>query len=95
MTRDEISVGFWEIVQQQLSVRYNETLDDTKSKWTFAGDLGAHSLDMASIQIAVEDKFGLVFATSAKDFTEIDRAWEAMKTVGDGIGLIERFTSSR
>lgn len=47
---------------------------------------GATSLDMVSIQMGLEEKFGLRFATGAEPKTEADRAWEKVET---GEHLIE------
>lgn len=52
-------------------------------------ELGATSLDMASLQIAFEDKFSeLRFADGVTPRAELDVAWEKAKTANDLVQLV-------
>lgn len=79
-----------QILQEQLGLEKPAQLSDE-----IEGDLDASSLDMASLQMAIEDEFGLRFAEGPSAFTDIDRAWEQMKTVGECLALIEKFKGER
>jgi len=55
-------------------------------------DLGATSLDMASLQLAFEEKFGVKFNDgSGTPRTAIDDEWDACKTVGDFVELAKKY----
>lgn len=83
MTRERIYTAFALILSEQLGCPV-AAFDCIKE------DLGATSLDMVSIQMGVEETFGISFAEVPKDFTDADRAWERMATVADGVDLIEQ-----
>lgn len=53
-------------------------------------ELGATSLDMASVQIAFEDTFGLVFGTGSARLP-IDDAWDQAKTVTQFAEMVTKF----
>lgn len=65
-----------EIVVEQLNVNPNEVKEDSK----FVEDLGADSLDVVELVMALEEKFGIEIPD--------DKA-EKIQTVGDAIKYIE------
>lgn len=85
MTKVDVAQFVTPLLMEQLScesVRFNALLRE---------EMGATSLDMASLQIALEDKFGLVFADGATPPTDIDRAWEQVRTPQDLIELVLKY----
>lgn len=84
--RDETKQRVARVLQEQLALP--EAPDELNR---LNEDLGAMSLDLASIQLALEDAFGIKFADGPKSFTEIDREWETVKTVGDVVTLVENW----
>ncbi len=74
-TKEEIYAGIKEILQDQLRVSPEEIVPEAE----FIGNLGADSLDLVEIVMAMEDKFGL-------DVSDEDA--ERLQTVGDAIEYI-------
>lgn len=65
-----------EIIANQLSVHKEEVV----SQASFVDDLGADSLDLVELVMAMEEKFGIEIA---------DEDAEKMKTVRDAVDYIE------
>ena len=65
-----------EVVAEQLGVNIDEIKEDSK----FAEDLGADSLDVVELVMALEEKF---------DIEIPDEAAEKIQTVGDAVKFIE------
>ncbi len=65
-----------EIVAEQLGVNIDEIKEDSK----FDEDLGADSLDIVELVMALEEKFEIEIP---------DEATEKIKTVGDAVKFIE------
>jgi acyl carrier protein len=65
-----------EVVAEQLNVEADEIHEDS----SFVDDLGADSLDLVELVMALEDNF---------DMKIPDEDVEALKTVGDAQGYIE------
>ena len=65
-----------EIIAEQLSVNPDEITPDT----SFADDLGADSLDLVNVVVAIEDEL---------DITIEDEELKNIKTVGDAYELIK------
>ncbi|MFH1146378.1 MAG: acyl carrier protein [Pseudomonadota bacterium] len=66
-----------EIIANQLSVPKEEVV----SQASFVDDLGADSLDLVELVMAMEEKFGIEIA---------DEDAEKMKTVQDAVDYIEK-----
>lgn len=81
--RDEVLVRVTKIVEEQLGV-------PVKTSALLREDVGASSLDMASVQIGLEDDFGLEFGTANRS-GPIDAAWDEAKTIEDLTDLVLRF----
>ena len=69
-----------EIVAEQLGVNKDEIKEDSK----FAEDLGADSLDVVELVMALEEKF---------DIEIPDEEAEKIQTVGDAVKFIEEAKS--
>ena len=91
MTYYEIQAKFDELVREQLGLVVQVPLVGTA---TFA-QLGIMSLNMVSLQMRVEEVFGLKFAQGPVDFTDLDRAWEQVKTINEAVAFIEKFLPER
>ena len=65
-----------EVVAEQLGVNIDEIKEDSK----FAEDLGADSLDVVELVMALEEKFEIEIP---------DEAAEKIQTVGDAVKFIE------
>ena len=76
MTRDEITSGLAEILEEVAGVNP----DDVAEEKSFTDDLDVDSLSMVEIATAVEDKFGVAIP---------DDELGNIKTVGDAINYIE------
>ncbi len=75
MEHDEIFVKVKEVIVDQLSVDE----DDVTSEASFFDDLGADSLDIVELVMALEDSFGVSIP---------DEEAESIKTVGDAVEYI-------
>lgn len=75
MEHDEIFVKVKEVIVDQLSVDE----DDVTSEASFFDDLGADSLDIVELLMALEDSFGVSIP---------DEEAESIKTVGDAVEYI-------
>lgn len=71
-----------ELISEHLGVDASEITAET----SFAEDLGADSLDVAEIAIAVEDRLGI-----AIDDAELDR----IRTVGQAVEMLDAKLSAR
>lgn len=76
MDRDQIFQGIKDIVVEQLAVKENEVTPEA----TFVDDLGADSLDIVELVMALEEKFSLEIS---------DEDAEKITTVGDAVDYIE------
>jgi acyl carrier protein len=76
MTRDEITAGLAEILEEVAGVS-NEDVAPEKS---FTDDLDVDSLSMVEVVVAAEEKFGVKIP---------DNEVQNLKTVGDAVGYIE------
>ena len=65
-----------DVIAEQLNVEPDEVHDDS----SFVDDLGADSLDLVELVMALEDNF---------DMKIPDEDVEAIKTVGDAVSYIE------
>ena len=70
-----------EVIAEQLNVEPDEVNDDS----SFVDDLGADSLDLVELVMALEDNF---------DMKIPDEAVESIKTVGDAVTYIETHAKS-
>jgi acyl carrier protein len=70
-----------EVIAEQLNVDPDEVHEDS----SFVDDLGADSLDLVELVMALEDNF---------DMKIPDEDVEAIKTVGDAISYIESHRAS-
>jgi acyl carrier protein len=70
-----------EVIAEQLNVDPDEVHEDS----SFVDDLGADSLDLVELVMALEDNF---------DMKIPDEDVEAIKTVGDAISYIEAHRAS-
>jgi acyl carrier protein len=77
MTRDEISAGLAEILEEVAGV----SPDDVSSEKSFTDDLDVDSLSMVEVVVAAEEKFGVKIP---------DNEVQNLKTVGDAVGYIEK-----
>lgn len=77
MERDEILEKVREVIVDQL----NAEADDVVEEASFVDDLGADSLDIVELVMALEEEFGISIP---------DEEAENIKTVGDAVGYIER-----
>lgn len=75
MDRDTILEKTREVIVDQLNVDESDVLDDA----SFIDDLGADSLDLVELVMALESEFGVTIP---------DEDVEAIKTVGDAVSYI-------
>lgn len=89
MTRDEVEAKVREIVAQQQG-------GDVAVQHTPAKNLqeafDVISLDVVSIQVAIEDAFGLKFATAPVDRGEMDAEWDACASIDDLVALVTKWS---
>ena len=71
-----------EIIVEQLGV----SRDDIESESSFVDDLGADSLDIVELVMAMEEEFGLEIP---------DEDAERMQNIGDVISYVEERTAGR
>jgi len=76
MEREEILEKVKEVVVDQLSVEEDDVNEDA----AFVDDLGADSLDIVELVMALEEQFGISIP---------DEQAENIKTVGDAVAYIE------
>ena len=77
MTRDEITAGLAEILEEVAGVNP----DDVAEGKSFTDDLDVDSLSMVEVVVAAEEKFGVTIP---------DDEVKNLKTVGDAVAFIER-----
>lgn len=77
MTRDTITTGLAEILEEVAGVNPDDIADDK----SFTDDLDVDSLSMVEVVVAAEEKFGVKIP---------DNEVQNLKTVGDAIGYIEK-----
>lgn len=75
MEQEEIFAKVKEVIAEQLSVED----DDVTADASFFDDLGADSLDIVELVMALEDSFGISIP---------DEDAESIKTVGDAVEYI-------
>jgi acyl carrier protein len=75
MEHDEILAKVKEVIVDQLSVEEDDVTPDA----SFFDDLGADSLDIVELVMALEDSFGISIP---------DEDAESIKTVGDAVDYI-------
>ena len=75
MDRDEIFDKVKVVIVDQLGVEEDDVLDDA----TFVDDLGADSLDIVELVMALEEEFGVSIP---------DEQAEKIKSVGDAVDFI-------
>jgi acyl carrier protein len=75
MDHDEIFDKVKEVVVDQLSVEEDDVTEDA----SFVDDLGADSLDIVELVMALEEQFGVSIP---------DEQAEKIKTVGDAVSFI-------
>ncbi|MHB1323064.1 MAG: acyl carrier protein [Coriobacteriia bacterium] len=75
MEHDEILAKVKEVIVDQLSVEEDDVTPDA----SFFDDLGADSLDIVELVMALEDQFGISIP---------DEDAESIKTVGDAVEYI-------
>ena len=76
MDRDEIYDKVKEVIVEQLNVEEDDVTEDA----TFVDDLGADSLDIVELVMALEETFGVSIP---------DEDAETIKSVGDAVGYIQ------
>jgi len=77
MTRDEITAGLAEILEEVAGV----SPDDVVEEKSFTDDLDVDSLSMVEIALAAEERFGVKIP---------DDELANLKTVGDAVSYIEK-----
>jgi len=75
MDHDEIFDKVKEVIVDQLNVEEEDVIEDA----TFVDDLGADSLDIVELVMALEETFGVTIP---------DEDAEGIKTVGDAVSYI-------
>lgn len=83
LTRGEVLDRVTKIVEEHLGV-------SVKTNALLREDVGATSLDMASIQMGFEEQFELVFGDGSKRLS-IDEAWDKAKTVEELTDMVMLF----
>jgi len=76
MEREEILEKVKAVIVEQLNVEE----DDVNEEASFVDDLGADSLDIVELVMALEEEFGVSIP---------DEQAESIKTVGDAVAYIE------
>ena len=76
MDHDEIYDKVKEVIVEQLNVEEDDVTEDA----TFVDDLGADSLDIVELVMALEETFGVSIP---------DEDAEGIKTVGDAVSYIQ------
>ena len=76
MDHDEIYDKVKEVIVEQLNVEEDDVIEDA----TFVDDLGADSLDIVELVMALEESFGVSIP---------DEDAEGIKTVGDAVSYIQ------
>jgi acyl carrier protein len=71
-------------VQQLIAEKLSVDAADVKSESSFIDDLGADSLDLADLVMAIEEQYQIDFANEDT---------EAFKTVNDVVNAIDRLKS--
>ena len=77
MERDEIMDKVRGVIVEQLNVEEDDVTEDA----AFIDDLGADSLDIVELVMALEEEFGISIP---------DEEAENIKTVGDAVSFIEK-----
>ena len=77
MERDEIMDKVRGVIVDQLGVQEDDVAEDA----AFIDDLGADSLDIVELVMALEEEFGISIP---------DEEAENIKTVGDAVAFIEK-----
>jgi acyl carrier protein len=77
MEHDEIMDKVRGVIVDQLNVEEDDVIEDA----SFIDDLGADSLDIVELVMALEEEFGISIP---------DEEAENIKTVGDAIAYIEK-----
>ncbi|MEI7813489.1 MAG: acyl carrier protein [Coriobacteriia bacterium] len=76
MEREEILEKVKAVVVEQLNVEEDDVVEDA----AFVDDLGADSLDIVELVMALEEEFGISIP---------DEDAESIKTVGDAVAYID------
>jgi len=76
MEHDELFDKVKEVIVDQLSVEEDDVVEEA----SFVDDLGADSLDIVELVMALEESFGVSIP---------DEEAEGIKTVGDAVAYIE------
>jgi acyl carrier protein len=77
MERDEIMDKVRGVIVEQLNVEEDDVTEDA----AFIDDLGADSLDIVELVMALEEEFGISIP---------DEEAENIKTVGDAVSFIDK-----
>ena len=77
MTREEITAGLAEILEEVAGVNPGDLSEDK----SFTDDLDVYSLSMVEVVVAAEEKFGVKIP---------DDEVQNLKTVGDAFSFIEK-----
>lgn len=76
MEREEILEKVKAVIVEQLNVEEDDVVEDA----SFVDDLGADSLDIVELVMALEEEFGISIP---------DEDAESIKTVGDAVAYID------
>ena len=66
-------------LRELVAAKFNVPIDRVRPETDFVGDLGADSLDVVEIVMALEDRMGVQIE---------DAEAEAVRTVGDAVALL-------
>jgi acyl carrier protein len=89
VTQDEISTKLANIIDEQFGPRSFAM----KGAKNLQEALLCTSLEVVSFQMAIEDAFGLTFATAPADRSLIDEEWDALTGIAELSLLIEKWTT--
>ena len=89
MSRDEIDAAVRQLLTEQFGTD-DYPVGSTAAK-SLQEALGCTSLDVVSVQLACEERFGLEFADGMHDRGQVDLEWDGLKSVDGLVDLVEKW----